>query len=226
MAFVYIQHLDPHHKSNLAEIFSKITQMPVEEATHKIKVLPDHIYIIPPGSNMTIFEDKLLLNSIEPGTKPYMTVNQFFSSLADVYKEKSIGVILSGNLSDGTLGLKAIKNAGGITFAQDKSAKFQGMPQNAIAEEAVDLVLPPKKIAEELAKLAEQQESYYTAIQELNEEMINDRDEDLLLILSKIHGLLGVDFTQYKVNTLKRRIIRRMILQGIDNIKEICRICC
>jgi two-component system, chemotaxis family, CheB/CheR fusion protein len=219
MAFIYIQHLDPEFKSQLTEIFSRITKMPVKEATNNLLVEADTLYIIPPNTSMTIVDDKLLLNARSKKPSSYMPINEFFSSLAENYKEKAIGVILSGNLTDGTLGLKEIKNAGGITFVQDNTAKFQGMPQNAIAEEVVDLVLPPDKIAEELTKLSQQQHIYYNAIQALNEEMISDRDEDLLDILKQVRSLFGVDFTQYKVNTLRRRIIRRMILHGIDNIE-------
>jgi two-component system, chemotaxis family, CheB/CheR fusion protein len=220
MAYVYVQHLDPDHKSNLAGIFSRSTKMKVREVTDKLSVRPDEVYILPPRSGMTIVDGKLLLNMQPAQLKPYMPINQFFLSLAENYKEKAIGIILSGNLADGTIGLKAIKSAGGITFAQDESAQFQGMPQNAISEDAVDLVLPPARIAEELARLSQHEQVYHSAIQALNEEMIDDRNEDLLAILKQVHSLFGVDFTQYKTNTLKRRIIRRMILQGIDNLKE------
>jgi two-component system CheB/CheR fusion protein len=157
MAYVFIQHLSPDHESRLVEIFSRVTKMNVIEATDKLKVKPDTIYIIPPNREMKI-EKGVLILSIRPA-KPvgHSPINYFFLSLAENYKEKSIGVLLSGNAPDGTLGLKAIKAEGGITFAQDASAQFQGMPRNAIAEEAVDLVLTPKRIAEELIKLSKHQ---------------------------------------------------------------------
>jgi two-component system CheB/CheR fusion protein len=149
-----------------------------------------------------------------------LPINQFFTSLAENYKEKAIGILLSGNPPDGALGLKAIKAEGGISFAQDASAKFEGMPRNASAEDAVDLILPPQRIAEELAKLGQQQERYQAVLEELNEEMISDRDEDLQTILKQIHRQTGVDFSHYKINTIKRRIVRRMILHKLGSLKE------
>jgi two-component system CheB/CheR fusion protein len=220
MAYIYIQHLDPEHESKLSEILSKVSKLPVQEATDKLKILPDHVYIIPPNREMTLVDGVLLLNLRPINRKSFMPINQFFTSLAETYKERSIGIILSGTLTDGTLGLKAIKAAGGITFAQDKTARFQGMPQNAVAEDVVDLILSPKKIAEELSKLSSQQEIYHTTIQALSEDIFNERDEDLQNILKQVHSLSGVDFTQYKINTIRRRIVRRMILHKIDNLKE------
>src|SRR5215213_5752566 len=219
MSYIYIQHLDPNHESRLVEILSRVTKMQVQEAEEKLKLKPDHFYIIPPNREMAV-EDGNLKLSIRPA-KPlnHSPINHFFISLAENYKEKAIGILLSGNAPDGTLGLKAIKSEGGITFAQDSTAQFQGMSKNAVAEEAVDLVLPPKRIAEELTKLSKQQNAYVSALQKLTDETINDRDENLSMILRQIHRLTGVDFSHYKINTIKRRIIRRMILHKIETLE-------
>jgi two-component system CheB/CheR fusion protein len=220
MAYVFIQHMSPDHESRLVEILSRTTKMNVVEAKDKLKVKPDTVYVIPPNREMKI-EKGVLLLSVRPA-KPlnHSPINHFFLSLADNYREKAIGILLSGNAPDGTLGLKAIKAEGGISFAQDASAQFQGMPRNAIAEEAVDLVLSPKRIAEELIKLSRQQETYQRELLKLSEENISDRDENLLHILKQIHRLTGVDFSHYKINTIKRRIVRRMILHKIDSLED------
>jgi two-component system CheB/CheR fusion protein len=220
MAYVFIQHMSPDHESRLVEILSRATKMNVVEAKDKLKVKPDTVYVIPPARELKI-EKGVLLLSVRPA-KPvsHSPINYFFLSLAENYKEKAIGILLSGNAPDGTLGLKAIKAEGGISFAQDASAQFQGMPRNAMAEEAVDLVLSPKRIAEELIKLSKQQEAYQRELLKLSEESISDRDENLLQILKQIYRLTGVDFSHYKINTIKRRIVRRMILHKIDSLED------
>lgn len=220
MCFIYIQHLDPDHESKLSEIFTRSTKMPVREVTDKMLIEPEHVYIIPPNKDLTIENGSLQLSTRPKRPERHLPINSFFSSLAENYKEKAIGVLLSGNPPDGTLGLKAIKSAGGITFAQDASAQFNGMPKNAIAENAVDLVLSPKRIAEELVKLSIEQERYETSVAGLSEETISNSDEHLVSIFRQIHGLTGVDFSQYKSNTIKRRIIRRMIIQKIESLQE------
>ena len=220
MAYIFIQHTSPDHESKLTEVLRRVTKMTVMEAKEKLKVKQDHIYVIPSNREMKI-EDGTLVLSIRPARSQYYSpINHFFLSLAENYKEKAIGILLSGNAPDGTLGLKAIKAEGGISFVQDASAQFQGMAKNAIAEEAVDLVLSPKRMAEELLKFSSQTNGYQSALLKLNEEVIEDRDEDLLNILKQIHRLTGVDFSHYKINTIKRRIVRRLILHKIDSLGE------
>ena len=219
-AFVYIQHLDPTHESMLTDILGRVTKMPVLEAKDKLQVKPNHVYIIPPNREMALEDGHLHLTVRPARPEHHLPINHFFVSLADHYKEKAIGVLLSGNPPDGTLGLKSIRAAGGITFAQDSTAKFQGMPRNAISEEAVDLVLSPQRIGEELGKLSLQQEKYLDAIQALGEESVHERDATLLQILRQIHRLTGVDFGQYKPNTIKRRIMRRMILLKMESLED------
>ena len=220
MSYVYIQHMSPDHESKLTEVLARVTSLPVLEATDKLRVKLNHLYIIPPNRDMVLMDGSLNLNLRPSRPQSHLPINQFFTSLAENYKEKAIGILLSGNAPDGTLGLKAIKTAGGISFAQDGSAKFQSMPKNAISEEAVDLVLSPKQMAEELTKLAQQQNIYHTAIEQLNEETIADKDENLSVILRLVHRLTGVDFSHYKTNTIKRRIIRRMILHKMESFTD------
>ncbi|RYZ28911.1 MAG: PAS domain S-box protein [Chitinophagaceae bacterium] len=223
ISFIYIQHLSPEHESNLAQVLSRSSEIPVLEAKEGIKLKPNHLYIIPPNRSMTLSGDVLRLSLRPVRPKTHSPINEFFISLADAHKERAIGVLLSGNPPDGTLGLKAIKSAGGITFAQDSSAQFSGMAKNAIAEEAVDFVLSPHRIAEEVTKLASHQDKYQAVLQELNEETIPDRDENLANILRHVHRLTGVDFSHYKLSTIKRRIVRRMIIHKIDTLGDYVR---
>src|SRR5829696_5341997 len=158
MAYVYIQHMNGDTETNQVEAFKRSSGLAILEAKEATRLLPNHVYVIPPNRKMTIIDGSLKLSLRPVKTKNYLPINDFFSMLADQYREKAIGILLSGNVPDGALGLRSIKEAGGITFAQDSTASFNDMPKHAIAEEVVDLVLSPKRIAEELAKLADQQE--------------------------------------------------------------------
>lgn len=219
MAYVYLQHMNGDYDSDLVELFQRSAKLTVLEAKEATRILPNQVYVIPPNRKMRVVDGKLKLSLGPVNSGTHLPINEFLTALADEYREKSIGVLLSGNAPDGALGLKAIKALGGITFAQDSTAEFNGMPKNAIAEDVVDLVLSPKRISEELIKLGEQQERYQEALRELNEETIPDRDENLQQIIRQIHSLTGVDFSHYKINTIKRRIVRRMILHGIDSLE-------
>ena len=152
LSFVVIQHLAAGQESMLTEILSRFTKMPVQAVKDGLPVEPDQVYVIPPGSTMTIEKKVLKLTSKGKSLKP---IDTFLISLAEDLKSQSIGIILSGTGSDGTEGLKAIKAHGGITFAQTPdSAQYGDMPQSAISAEATDFVLSPDKIAIELQKIA------------------------------------------------------------------------
>jgi two-component system CheB/CheR fusion protein len=154
LAFVFVQHLDPSHRSNLSEILSRITHIPVEEARDGTVVEPDHAYVIPPNKGLYIEIGVLHLTPRQPREVPNLPVDQFLYSLAADRHHRSIGVILSGTASDGVEGCKVIKEAGGITFAQtEASAKYPGMPQSAVDAGCVDFVLSPKEIAEKLVQI-------------------------------------------------------------------------
>ncbi len=219
MAYVYIQHLDPTHKSMLTEILSRATTMPVAEATDAMFIEADHVYIIPPNKEMYILDGVLKLNPRPNKPALSMPVNQFFKSLAEKQKEGSIGIVLSGTASDGASGLKAIKIAGGLTFAQDETAKFQSMPRSAIAEGAVDLVLSPKEIAGELKRLSSEPQMLKSVLLDGGESIdTSAREYDEILVLLK--RSVGVDFSHYKKTTIKRRIVRRMLLYKLKGLKE------
>ena len=156
MAFVLVQHLDPTHESQLADLLSKATRLPVTEVTDGMAVEPDHVYVIPPNTNMTIAKGVLRLTPRGDARSQHLPLDFFFRSLAEDRQSRAIGVILSGTGSDGSLGLAEIKAVGGITFAQDeKSAKYPAMPLNAVSSGCVDFVLPPDEIARELARIGQ-----------------------------------------------------------------------
>ena len=154
LGFVLVQHLDPQHESSLTQILGRATSMPVHEVMTGLRVEPNHVYVIPPNANLSIARGILKLEprSSVPGAA--RSIDFFFEALAQDQREHAIGVILSGTASDGTLGLEAIKAEGGITFAQDDSAKYDSMPRSAVAAGCVDFVLSPADIATELTRIA------------------------------------------------------------------------
>src|SRR5213592_1714215 len=161
LAFVLVQHLAPKHESMLSELLAKATRMPVVEVTQGMQVQANHVYVIPPNADMSISDGMLHLSPLSPDRGLRMPIDFFLRSLADSYKSRSIGVILSGTASDGTLGLQAIKAMGGVTFAQDEqSAKYNAMPRNAVVAGGVDFVLPPDEIAKELERIATHAHAY------------------------------------------------------------------
>ncbi len=220
MAFVYIQHLDPTHESMLSTILARATKMKVVEAENMLKIEPDHLYIIPPNQDMAIADGVLTLSPRKEKPMSHLPVDKFFISLAEQQKELSIGIILSGNASDGTVGLRAIKTAGGLTFAQDDSAKFKSMPASAITEGVVDVVLSPKEMAKELERISKQANIIQTTIRDTDEDIETEADEDIRNIIHLLRKSTGVDFTHYKITTIRRRIIRRMLLYKLETLKE------
>lgn len=154
MAFVLIQHLDPLHESILAHLLTKATALPVLEAAHNLRLLPDHVYVIPPNTQLTVKHRTLKLTPRPERQGDVRPIDKFLESLARDLREQCIGVILSGTGTDGTLGLEAIKSEEGITFAQDDSARYDAMPRSAVASGCVDFVLSCENIAAELGRIA------------------------------------------------------------------------
>jgi two-component system CheB/CheR fusion protein len=220
LAYVYIQHLSPDYDSKLDSILATKTAMPVMEATHLMPVEPNKLYVIPPDKTMEVVDGVLVLTPRKPKPAPHWPIDEFFASLAARQKDGAIGIVLSGMASDGTLGLKAIKVAGGITFAQGSTAAFQGMPQSAITEGVVDMVLSPKEIADELSRLSNHSE-VFRLTSESSQGVQNDEDnENLIEVLAFVNAATGVDFTHYKKTTIRRRIIRRMLIYKIETLAD------
>ncbi|MCG8603792.1 ATPase, partial [bacterium] len=215
MAFVLVQHLHPDYESMLTELLSRTTRLPVEQVTDGMSIQANHIYVIPPDANLTIRQGALKLVPRKTNRHHYMPIDYFLKSLAEDQGGRAIGIILSGTASDGVQGLKAIKAAGGITFAQDEaSAKFFGMPGSAIAAGCVDSVLPPARMAKELDRIAGH--PYLHDVKPEVEAQVTNAD-DIGKILLLLRRITGVDFTYYKQTTLRRRIQRRLVLHKIEN---------
>ncbi|MFL5774469.1 MAG: chemotaxis protein CheB, partial [Flavisolibacter sp.] len=220
LAYIYIQHLDPVFESKLTEILQRETKMKVQEVSDYIKLEPNHIYVIPPNKEMDMIDGAIRLKPRNAGPGLHMPIDHFFLSLAEKYQDASIGIVLSGSASDGTLGLKAIKTAGGITIAQDETAQFQGMPRSAISEGVVDMVLRPSEMAKELERLSRKTEIMNQIFYSKDDTEIGDDDKDLTGILHLLKKSTSVDFFHYKMKTIKRRIIRRMLLHRLDSLSE------
>ena len=151
MAFVVVQHLDPTHAGMLPELLQRVTPMPVVQVTETVAVRPDTVYVIPPGHDLALLHRNLHLLEPHAPRGLRLPIDFFFRSLAEDLQEKGIGVVLSGMGSDGTLGLRAIKEKAGLALVQDpSSAKFDGMPQSAIATGLADIVAPAGELAERI----------------------------------------------------------------------------
>ncbi len=224
LAFVVVQHLSPDYKSLMAEILGKHTRLPIKEATHQVAVLADHVYLIPPGKTITIANGLLLLTDKVQPRGLSLPIDIFFHSLAEDLRERAIAVILSGTGSDGTRGIRTIKEHDGMVVVQTSdSAKFDGMPRSAIATGLADLILPPDEIPEGLLRYVSHPQIQHT---EHTQPPKPHYDEDNILgnIISIIHDQTDVDFSQYKPATVLRRIERRAGLRQCRDAAEYLRL--
>jgi two-component system CheB/CheR fusion protein len=225
MAFVFIQHLEPSHESMLPALLGRCTTMPVSQALDGTAVEPDHVYVVPPNANLIILGGVLTLQVIDKSAGRHKTIDFFFRSLASDQGNKAVGVVLSGTASDGVLGLKAIKAEGGITLVQDEqSAKFDSMPRSAIMAGVADFVMPPRDIARELIKI----KNHFPRLVRLptsipDESRLSEDKDDLRKLLALVWSVSHVDFSAYKQSTLRRRILRRMVLHKLEKLSHYLR---
>jgi len=219
LAFVLLQHLSPEHPSMLSDILARSTDMPVQEVQDGMVVTANQLYVLPPDREMVIQDNRLHLRPRQRYRGGSRVVDTFFKSLADERGNKAIGVVLSGGDADGTLGIGAIKGAGGITFAQtENTAQVSSMPRMAIATGQVDFVLPPADIGRTLGDISRHPYLTETPEPDLPVEE-TDIQEDLDNILRLLRRYSRVDFSQYKPTTIKRRIFRRMALHHIASLE-------
>jgi two-component system, chemotaxis family, CheB/CheR fusion protein len=217
MAFVLVQHLDPDHPSLLTTLLGRTTPMPVVEVRDAMQVEPNHVYVIPPNTSMTLEQGRFRL-ARRMGHAPHLPIDRFFFSLADQQGRLAIGIILSGTASDGSEGIRAIKAHFGITFAQDEeSAQFRGMPQTARATGAVDYVRPPGEIAKELVRIS-QNRYLIGSGQRPTGEVLPEGPVEIQKIYQLVQRATHVDFALYKQTTVRRRIGRRMIVHRCDTV--------
>jgi two-component system CheB/CheR fusion protein len=217
MAFVLIQHLNPKQPSQLRELLSKVTRMPVVEIDADTRIEANRVYVIAPGTCVRMSDGYLRVDRRGPGRN--LPIDEFLKSLARDSTSKAIGIVLSGTASDGTIGLKSVKFEGGITFAQEPtSAKFDGMPSSAIAAGVVDFVLPPDEIAKKLVRFA--RHPFVTWKSEEHGDASPEMESALNRIFQLLRSATGNDFTHYKHTTLRRRIHRRMVLHSNDTLSD------
>lgn len=218
MAFVLVTHLAPDQKSFLSEIVERYTNMPVQSIENGQRPQQNHLYVLLPNQSLTLREGVFRVEPPAAGERFPKTIDKFFYSLASDQKNHAIGVVLSGADADGALGLKAIKGEGGIALVQSPdTAMHSGMPRSSIASDHVDLVIPPAEIALELGRLAHQFRR--PEVRSLEEGVISPDDEQSFQkILQLLRGLSGLDLRQYKPETIRRRIARRMLLLRMDHL--------
>ncbi len=213
MAFVVIQHLDSNHKGVMPELLQRITEMKVIKVTDRLKIKVNCAYVIPPNKSMSILNGALYLFEPVETRGLRLPIDYFFRSLAEDRQEQSIGIILSGMGSDGSIGIKAIKEKSGIVMVQDPdSAKFDSMPRSAIEAVIVDYVLPPGELPKKLLSISK-------GVLRKNNGVEFEKDKssiEKIIILMRNHT--GNDFSQYKKTTLFRRIERRMHIHQIGKM--------
>jgi two-component system, chemotaxis family, CheB/CheR fusion protein len=221
MAFVLVQHLDPNHESMLAELIQRYTRMKVMQVTDSLRMKPNHVYIIPPNKDLALLHGELHLMEPEAPRGFRLPIDFFFRLMAEDLEDRAICIVLSGTGSDGSLGMKAIKEVGGLTIVQSPdSAKYDGMPTNAIATDMADFILSPQEMPEQLAAYVQ-----HTTRRE-NDATVQSTPYDtdaVRKIFIVLRSRTGHDFSQYKKNTIIRRIERRMAVNQIDSYRNYLR---
>jgi hypothetical protein len=220
MAFVLVPHLDPTHKALLAELLQRSTPMKVTEVEDAVPVRPNAVYVIPPNADLSILHGKLHLlePSVPRGLR--MPIDFFFRQLAVDRQEKAIGIVLSGMGTDGTLGLKAIKENSGLVMVQDPaSAKYDGMPRSAINSGLVDIVAT----AEELPARLIQYLAHTPALPQEPSPVGEESTASLQKVFVLLRAHTGNDFSCYKRTTILRRLERRMSVHQFDDLPRYVR---
>ena len=220
MAFVIIQHLAPDHIGMMPELLQRKTTMKVIQVTDALKVKPNYVYVIPPNKSMSILNGTLYLFAPAESHGLRLPIDTFFRSLANNQQEKSIGIILSGMGSDGSLGIKAIKEKNGIVLVQEPStAKFDGMPRSATESILPDAIVPVEEIPTKLIELLQ-----FMPLSKHNLELDTKNKSNLDKIIILLREQTGHDFSMYKKSTLFRRIERRKGIHKIDKIQNYVRL--
>ena len=219
LAFVIVVHLAPEHKSHLDELLQINLKISVQQVTETMPIEPNHVYVIPPGSNLNTIDTHLRLSDLEEQRRDRAPIDHFLRTLARVHDGKAVGVILTGTGSDGTLGIREIKAQGGLTIVQDPNeAEYDGMPQSAIATGMIDWVLPLAKIPQYVLRFARTQPRMAIPREDTEPE-----DEELQLlhkVFTQVKSRTGRDFSRYKRSTIMRRLRRRMQLNQTEELSD------
>ena len=220
MSVVFILHLLPTHKSMLSELLTRSTRMPVVQARDDMPLEANHVYAIPPDAYIEVRDGRLRLSSRAGQGASFLPIDRFFISLAETAKQRAIGVVLSGTGADGAIGLRQIKEAGGITFVQSpESADHDEMPRAAMASGDADFVLPPEEIAKALGEFG-QGASLGPSEDGGEDAQGRPTEEQIKRIFSLLRTAAGVDFSHYKRPTIERRLQRRMALHKLTSVEE------
>jgi two-component system CheB/CheR fusion protein len=222
MAFVLVQHLDPTHPSLIAELLGRCTAMSVMQVEADTPVEANHVYCLPPGRYLSISGRTLRLTEPDEAGSVRMPIDFFLRSLGADARERGIGIVLSGTGTDGTLGLRAIKAAGGLAIAQDPvTAEHDGMPRSTIADGAIDHVLSPEQMPDVLLEFLRHPHargpSGLPAIEDIGRERLDE-------VLAILRDQTRFDFRSYKRSTLERRIGRRMGLKHTERVADYARL--
>ena len=223
LSFVVIQYLSTRYKSAMEQLLAHTIALPIVQIKNNLRIKPGQIYLNPPDQFVSMNNDKFEITPPQlPGSGVSLPINFFFTSLAHTMGQKAICVILSGSASDGTQGLKAVKAAGGLTFAQSPhNAKYSGMPDSAIATRMVDFVLPAKAIAEKLADIFKHPCNNYNGMPPPDE---REMGANLRQVLAILQSKTGHDFSNYKTTTVHRRIARRMAVHQLHRLADYVRL--
>ncbi|MFL6276575.1 MAG: chemotaxis protein CheB, partial [Blastocatellia bacterium] len=218
MAYVVILHLSPTHKSTLDEVLQSATAMPVTQVEDLVKVEKNHVYVIPPNKNLMLEDGVIRLAEPDHTRGDRVPIDLFFRSLAEVYRNNAIAVLLSGSGADGMLGMRRIKEEGGLTIVQDpREAEQASMPNSAINSGAVDFVLPAAEISDKLLALRENAQRI--VLPPVEPASPHDKGEQVLRdVLTLVRSRTGHDFTNYKRTTILRRIERRLQVNGVSDL--------
>jgi two-component system CheB/CheR fusion protein len=217
-AFVIVQHLSPDYKSLMDELLARYTDMKIHRVEDGMEVRENNVFLIPPRKNMTVFHGKLLLTEQNHGKSLNLPIDIFFRSLAQDQEKNAVGIILSGTGSDGTLGIRAIKEFGGMTMVQDdRSAKFDGMPRSSISTGLVDFILPATELGSELVNYIKH--PLISKPAEIEDQISKDTNQ-FTKIISILRDNKRVDFSEYKDSTIVRRLEKRISINRFERISE------
>ncbi|MBT9520030.1 MAG: PAS domain-containing protein, partial [Dechloromonas sp.] len=220
MAYVVVQHLDPNRHGMLPELLQRATTMVVKQAGNRMKIKPDCVYVIPPNKDLSILHDTLYLLDPVAARGLRLPINSFLSSLAEDRRERAIGIILSGMGSDGTLGLLAISEHGGLSLVQEPAtAKFDAMPRSAIDARLADIVAPPGDLARLIVDRLQHPPRLFLpeTVLEPDSEAKSSAFEKICILL---RAQTGHDFSLYKKSTIYRRVERRMGVHRLGGIAD------
>ncbi len=216
--YIVIQHLSPDYKSMMDELLARYTNMPIHVAEDGMETKPNHVYLIPPSMDLSIYHSKLYLQAQLKHNHLNMPIDVFLKSLAQDQGKHAIGIILSGTGSDGTKGIRTIKEAGGMVMAQSlDSCKFDGMPKSAMATNMVDYVLRPEEMPEEIMNYIDSPSIHKQLAEKLQ---ANEAIDDFTKLILILRTYSGIDFSSYKENTIIRRIDRRIKINRCFDLKS------